>query len=107
MAFNCGGTNSDAVAQAPYVWLGGFDSDASAVNGAEVLGKMFVGQPAQYSGNAADKTKTRVLGVIKPSDRLDLRLVPDAAEEVRRQERHHQVGGHLHGARRHVDARRP
>ena len=76
MAFNCGGTNSDAVAQAPYVWLGGFDSDASAVNGAEVLGKMFVGKPAEYSGNAADKTKTRVLGVIKPSTGLSYDSFP-------------------------------
>ena len=76
MAFNCGGTNSDAVAQAPYVWLGGFDSDASAVNGAEVLGKMFVGKPAEYSGNAADKTKTRVLGVIKPQTGLSYDAFP-------------------------------
>jgi hypothetical protein len=70
MAFNCGGTNSDAVAQAPYVWLGGFDSDASAVNAAEVLGKMFVGKPAEYSGNAAEKSKTRVIGVVKPQTGL-------------------------------------
>ena len=76
MAFNCGGTNSDAVAQAPYVWLGGFDSDASAVNGAEVLGKMFVGKPAEYSGNAADKTKTRVVGVIKPQTGLSYDAFP-------------------------------
>ncbi len=102
MAFNCGGTNSDAVAQAPYVWLGGFDSDASAVNGAEVLGKMFVGKPAEYSGNAADKTKTRVVGVIKPQTGPQLRRVPEAAQAVRREERRREDRGHLHGADRHV-----
>ena len=74
LAFNCGGTNDDAAAQAPYVWLGGFDLNASTINGGEVLGKMFVGKPAEYSGIAADKTKTRVLGAVKPSTGLNYDL---------------------------------
>jgi hypothetical protein len=74
LAFNCGGTNDDAAAQAPYVWLGGFDFNASTINGGEVLGKMFVGKPAEYSGVAADKTKTRVLGAVKPSTGLNYDL---------------------------------
>ena len=74
LAFNCGGTNDDAAAQAPYVWLGGFDLNASTINGGEVLGKMFVGKPAEYSGIEADKTKTRVLGVVRPATGLNYDL---------------------------------
>ena len=64
------GTNADAALQAPYRWLGVFDNDASAVNGAEFVGKELVGRPATWAGDAAMRTKTRVFGAITPDRNL-------------------------------------
>jgi hypothetical protein len=70
-----GATNDEAARQAPYRWLGGFDSNASAVNGAEVLGKMFVGGKAQYSGDFTDEKRT--FGAIHAETGIDFDYFTD------------------------------
>ena len=70
LVFTATGTNQDAAAQAPYRWQAVFDNDASAVNGAEFIGKALVGETAKWAGDPALRTKTRVFGAIYPDRNL-------------------------------------
>jgi hypothetical protein len=72
--FTANGTNADAVQQAPYRWQPVFDNDASAVNGAQFIGQMLVGETAKWAGDADLKTKTRVFGAIYPERNLNFDL---------------------------------
>ena len=74
MIFTSNGTNADAAQQAPYRWQGVFDNDASAVNGAQFIGQMLVGESAKWAGDPALKTKTRVFGAIYPERNLNFDL---------------------------------
>jgi hypothetical protein len=74
LVFTANGTNEDAALQAPYRWLGVFDNDASAVNGAEFIGKSLVGETAKWAGDPSMRTKTRVFGAIYPGQNLDFDL---------------------------------
>ena len=74
MIFTANGTNADAAQQAPYRWQGVFDNDASAVNGAQFIGQMLVGETAKWAGDPAMKTKTRVFGAIYPERNLNFDL---------------------------------
>jgi hypothetical protein len=74
LVFTANGTNADAAQQAPYRWQGVFDNDASAVNGAEFIGKMLVGETAKFAGDPALKTQTRVFGAIYPERNLNFDL---------------------------------
>ncbi len=64
-----GATNEEAARQAPYRWLGGFDSNASAVNGAEVIAKMLAGGTAKWSGDFVDEERT--FGAVHPETGID------------------------------------
>jgi hypothetical protein len=74
LIFTSNGTNADAAQQAPYRWQGVFDNDASAVNGAQFIGQMLVGETAKWAGDPAMKTKTRVFGAIYPERNLNFDL---------------------------------
>jgi hypothetical protein len=74
MIFTANGTNADAAQQAPYRWQGVFDNDASAVNGAQFIGQMLVGETAKWAGDPAMRTKTRVFGAIYPERNLNFDL---------------------------------
>ncbi len=72
--FTANGTNADAAQQAPYRWQGVFDNDASAVNGAQFIGQMLVGETAKWAGDPSMRTKTRVFGAIYPERNLNFDL---------------------------------
>ena len=58
IVLQAGATNDEAASQAPYRYLGGFDNNSAAVNGAQVLGRMFVGETAKWSGDFTDERRT-------------------------------------------------
>ena len=62
LVFGYATTAKKALAQAPYRW-GLTDSQAIAVNSAEVLGKQLVGKKAQFGGDDV-KTQTRTFGAV-------------------------------------------
>lgn len=59
------GTNKQAVEQSPYRWTAGTDTSATAVLGAEFVGKALNGKPAEFAGDSAMKTKKRVFGIVR------------------------------------------
>jgi hypothetical protein len=65
-----GTSASEAIAQQPYRW-GASDTQAAAVNSAEVLGKQLVGREAVFAGDAL-KTETRKLGLVSIEDSIDV-----------------------------------
>ena len=58
------GTNSDAQKQAPYRYINGADTDATAINGAQFIANVLSAKAAKYAGDAALQTKTRKFGVV-------------------------------------------
>jgi hypothetical protein len=60
--------NRTAIAQAPYRWPISIDSDATAVLGAELVGKTLVGKKAEFAGSPDLQSKTRVFGTVRPDD---------------------------------------
>jgi hypothetical protein len=70
-----GATNDEAKRQAPYRWLGGFDSNASAVNGAQVVARMLNGGKAKWSGDYVDDKRT--FGAIYPERGIDFKYFTD------------------------------
>jgi hypothetical protein len=58
------GTNSDAQKQAPYRYINGADTDATAVNAAQFVANTLSGKPAKYAGDTAIQSKTRKFGVV-------------------------------------------
>ena len=75
IVLQAGATNDEATSQAPYRYLGGFDNNSSAVNGAQVLGRMFVGETAKWSGDFKDKKRT--FGAIYPDTGIDFEYFTD------------------------------
>jgi hypothetical protein len=70
-----GATNDEAAAQSPYRWLGGFDSNAAAVNGAQVLARMFAGGKAKWSGDFTKEKRT--FGAVYPESGIDFDYFTD------------------------------
>ena len=70
-----GATNEEAGRQAPYRWLGGFDTNAAAVNGAQVVARMFNGGKAKWSGDFVDEKRT--FGAIHPETGIDFEFFTD------------------------------
>ena len=58
------GTNRQSIAQSPYRWTATTDYTATAIIGAEFVGKQLVGKKAEYAGDDL-KSKARVFGVIR------------------------------------------
>jgi hypothetical protein len=79
IVLQAGATNDEATAQAPYRYLGGFDNNSSAVNGAQVLARMFVGETAKWSGDFTDDKRT--FGAIHPDQGIDFEYFTDTFEE--------------------------
>jgi len=63
-------TTEKALAQAPYRW-GLSDTEAVAVNAAEVLGKQLVGKKAEFGGDAV-KSQTRKFGAVYIPNLVDI-----------------------------------
>jgi hypothetical protein len=61
------GTNEQSIQQSPYRWTAGTDLAASAVLGAEFVGKVLNGKPAEFAGDPALQSKKRVFGVVRSS----------------------------------------
>ena len=75
LVHQAGATNDEAAQQAPYRWLGGFDSNASAVNGAQVVARMLDGETAKWSGDFTDQKRT--FGAIYPERGIDFDYFTD------------------------------
>ena len=75
LVHQAGATNDEAAQQAPYRWLGGFDSNASAVNGAQVVARMLKGETAKWSGDFTDQQRT--FGAIHPERGIDFDYFTD------------------------------
>jgi hypothetical protein len=73
MAFGGMAPNKLSIAQSPYRWPLGVDAAANALLGAELIGKQFVGKPAEFAGDSALQTKKRVFGTV----RSDSATAPD------------------------------
>ena len=73
MAFGGMAPNKLSIAQSPYRWPLGVDAAANALLAAELIGKQFVGKPAEFAGDSALQTKKRVFGTV----RSDSATAPD------------------------------
>ena len=79
MVFYAGVTNAEAGEQAPYRWLGGFDRNASAVNGVQFAARQLKGETAKWSGDFTDEK--RVFGAIHPERGIDWEFFTKTAKE--------------------------
>jgi hypothetical protein len=68
-------TIAKALAQEPYRW-GVSDSQAGALNSAEVIGKQLVGKKAEFGGSDV-KSQTRKLGVVYIDNLFDIKQMED------------------------------
>jgi hypothetical protein len=59
------GTNRQSIAQSPYRWTATTDYTATALIGAEFVGKQLLGGKAEYAGDEALQSKPRVFGVVR------------------------------------------
>jgi hypothetical protein len=66
-----GTSTEEAVKQAPYRW-GQYDSQAATYNVGEFLGKQLVGKKAEWAGDTATQSKTRVFASIYPTGQMDI-----------------------------------
>ena len=80
--FTANGTNADAAQQAPYRWQRVLDNDASAVNGAQFVGQMLVGETAKWAGDPRSGRRHRVFGAIYPERNLNFDLFLEGFAEV-------------------------
>ena len=64
IVFYGGITNEEAGKQAPYRYLGGFDNNATVINGVQFAARKFKGETAKWSGDYTDKK--RVFGADPP-----------------------------------------
>ncbi len=78
LVFQGGVTNAEAGRQAPYRWLGDFDSNAAAVNGVQFAARQLQGKTAKWSGGFT--TKKRVFGALHPSRGIDWHYFESAAK---------------------------
>jgi hypothetical protein len=69
-------TTGQMVEEAPYRWNSG-DTQAAAINAAEVIGKQLVGKKAQYGGDDV-KDKTRKFGIVYYGATIDYKGFADA-----------------------------
>jgi hypothetical protein len=65
--------NKLSIAQSPYRWPLSIDFAANALLGAELIGKVLAGKPAEFAGDASMHTKKRVFGGV----RSDATTAPD------------------------------
>ena len=79
IVFAGGITNAEADKQAPYRWLGGMDSNAAAVNGAQFAARQLKGETAKWSGDFVDKK--RVFGAIHPERGIDWQYFESTAKK--------------------------
>ena len=79
LVFQSGITNAEAGRQAPYRWLGDFDSNAAAVNTAQFAARQLQGETAKWSGDFT--TKKRVFGALHPSRGIDWQYFESAAKK--------------------------
>lgn len=78
IVFGYATTPQRALAQAPYRW-GQTDSQAAAINSAEVLGKQLVGKKAEFGGDDV-RDRKRVFGAVAMADVVDLGQFRDLLE---------------------------
>jgi hypothetical protein len=69
-------TSADAIEQAPYRWNSG-DTQAAAVNSAEVIGKQLVGKKAEFGGDDV-KDKVRKFGIVYYGESIDYKGFTDS-----------------------------
>jgi hypothetical protein len=69
IVFYGGITNKEADRQAPYRYLGGFDTNGAAVNTAQFAARQLQGETAKWSGDFVDKK--RAFGTIHPDRGID------------------------------------
>ena len=79
IVFYGGITNAEAEKQAPYRWLGGMDSNASAVNGVQFAARQLMGETAKWSGDFTDKK--RAFGAIHPDRGIDWQYFESTAKK--------------------------
>ena len=72
-------TNAEAGKQAPYRYLGGFDNNATVINGVQFAARQLKGQTAKWSGDFT--TKKRVFGVIRPETGIDWQYFGSTAKK--------------------------
>ena len=79
IVFYPGITNKEAERQAPYRWLGGFDSNAAAVNAVQFASRQLKGKTAKWSGDYVDEK--RVFGTIHPETGIDWKWYESTAKK--------------------------
>ena len=79
IVFYGGITNAEAGKQAPYRYLGGFDNNATVINGVQFAARQLKGQTAKWSGDFT--TKKRVFGVIRPESGIDWQYFGSTAKK--------------------------
>jgi hypothetical protein len=65
MAFGGMAPNKLSIAQSPYRWPLSVDFAANALLGAELIGKVLAGKPAEFAGDESLQTKKRVFGTVR------------------------------------------
>jgi hypothetical protein len=79
VVFYGGITNKEADRQAPYRYLGGFDTNGAAVNAAQFAARQLQGETAKWSGDFVDKK--RVFGTIHPDRGIDWEYFESTAKK--------------------------
>ena len=79
IVFYGGITNEEADRQAPYRYLGGFDNNGTAINGAQFAARQLQGETAKWSGDFT--TKKRVFGAIHPETGIDWQFFESTAKK--------------------------
>ena len=64
--------SSDAAKRSPYLWNYGADPEADVPVTAAFVGRSLAGEKAKWSGDTADRSKTRAFGVVYPNAGFDL-----------------------------------
>ena len=64
--------SSDAAKRSPYLWNYGADPEADVPVTAAFVGRSLAGEKAKWSGDTADRSKTRAFGVVYPNTGFDL-----------------------------------
>ncbi len=72
--------NSVSIEQSPYRWPVAIDYATTALLGAEMIGKNFVGKPAKFAGDEELQTKKRVFGTVQSDSPLNPDFAPAFAE---------------------------
>jgi hypothetical protein len=84
MAFGGMAPNKLSIAQSPYRWPLSVDFAANALLGAELIGKVLAGKPAEYAGDASLQSKKRVFGTVRSDSPTAPDFEPALAELQKR-----------------------